>query len=124
MRAIVGFLIEAHGTKCEETLLNSSRPSCSDPCSNAPLRSFRQTPGPKRWLLDLRSVADVHAEQWPLWGKKSLPGATAERPLLYRGQCQARPDDRMLSPFCALANDATRGSRFSSRSAGSHLMMG
>jgi len=24
--------------------------------------------------------------------------------LLYRGQCQARPDDRMLSPFCALAN--------------------
>jgi len=47
-----------------------------------------------------------------------------EGPLLYRGQCQARPDDRMLSPFCALANDATRGSRFSSRSAGSHLIMG
>src|SRR3954454_1320313 len=55
---------------------------------------------------------------------KSLPAARAERPLLYRGQCQARPDDRMLSPFCALANDATRGSRFSSRLAGSHLMMG
>ena len=47
-----------------------------------------------------------------------------EGPLLYRGQCQARPDDRMLSPVCALANDATRGSRFSSRLAGSHLMMG
>jgi len=53
-----------------------------------------------------------------------FPGGKAERPLLYRGQCQARPDDRMLSPFCALANDATRGSRFSSRLAGRHLMMG
>jgi len=41
---------------------------------------------------------------WPEGGKKSLPVTTAERPLLYRGQCQARPDDRMLSPFCALAN--------------------
>src|SRR3954470_17593514 len=81
MRAIVGFLIEAHGTKCEETLLNSSRPSGSDPCSNAPLRSFGRTLGPKRWLLDLRSVADVHAEQWPLWGMKSLPAARPERPM-------------------------------------------
>ena len=35
-----------------------------------------------------------------------------------------RPDYFMLSPFCASADDATRGSRFSSRSAPSRLMMG
>src|SRR4051794_33725819 len=109
MRAIVGFLIEAHGTKCEETLLNSSRPSGSDPCSNAPLRSFGQTPGPKRWLLDLRSVADVHAEQWPLWGM-GCPVALAQawsgvhwiaglRPLV-------RIDAVVLVP--AVAHDADR----------------
>jgi len=35
-----------------------------------------------------------------------------------------RPHDFMPLPFCAPANDATRGSCFSSRSAGSRLMMG
>ena len=35
-----------------------------------------------------------------------------------------RPDDFMLSPFCALATDTPRGSCFSSRLAPGHLMMG
>ena len=35
-----------------------------------------------------------------------------------------RPDDFMLAPLRAPANQATRGSRFSSRSAPSRLMMG
>ena len=33
-------------------------------------------------------------------------------------------DDFMLSPFCAPADDDTRGTRFSSRSASGRLMMG
>ena len=35
-----------------------------------------------------------------------------------------RPDDYMLSPSWAPADDATRGSRFSSRSASGRLVMG
>src|SRR6266699_5187396 len=35
-----------------------------------------------------------------------------------------RPDDLMLAPFRAPADQATRGSRFSSRSASGRLMMG
>src|SRR5215831_7552670 len=35
-----------------------------------------------------------------------------------------RPDDFMLSPFCASATDTPRGSCFSSRLAPGHLMMG
>jgi hypothetical protein len=35
-----------------------------------------------------------------------------------------RPDDFMLVPFRAPADEATRGSRFSSRSASGRLMMG
>src|SRR3954454_1526106 len=110
MRAIVGFLIEAHGTKCEETLLNSSRPSGSDPCSNAPLRSFGRTLGPKRWLLDLRSVADVHAEQWPLWGRfgrRRLASQRREcarnqpfRSLLINGGKPTPCNDRRLQRWC------------------------
>ena len=35
-----------------------------------------------------------------------------------------RPDDFMLSPFCASATDTPRGSCFSSKLAPGHLMMG
>jgi diacylglycerol kinase family enzyme len=50
--------------------------------------------------------------------------ALDEGQLLCRGQCQPPPDYLMPLPFCAPANDATRGPCFSSRSAGSRLMMG
>jgi hypothetical protein len=44
-------------------------------------------------------------------------GMRVKRSASLSGQCQARPDFLMLPPFCASANDATRGSWFSSRSA-------
>src|SRR6516162_9661943 len=54
----------------------------------------------------------------------TVPARSGGGRLLYRGRCQVPVDDFMLSPCCALADDAARGSRFSSRSASGHLMMG
>jgi hypothetical protein len=45
-------------------------------------------------------------------------------PFSIAASVKLRPDDYMLSPSCAPADDATRGSRFSSRSASGRLMMG
>jgi hypothetical protein len=47
-----------------------------------------------------------------------------EGPFSIAASVKLRPDDFMLSPFCAPADDATRGPCFSSRSASGLLMMG
>ena len=45
-------------------------------------------------------------------------------PFSIAASVKLRPDDFMLAPFRAPADEATRGSRFSSRSASGRLMMG
>ena len=47
-----------------------------------------------------------------------------EGPFSIAASVKLQPDDYMLSPSCAPADDATQGSRFSSRSASGRLMMG
>ncbi|HEV7442439.1 MAG TPA: hypothetical protein VGO18_07570, partial [Steroidobacteraceae bacterium] len=47
-----------------------------------------------------------------------------EGPFSIAASVKLRPDDFMLAPFRAPADEATRGSRFSSRTASGRLMMG
>jgi hypothetical protein len=53
-----------------------------------------------------------------------IAGRSGEGPFSIAASVKLRPDDFMLSPSWAPADDATRGSRFSSRSASGRLMMG
>src|SRR5262249_27009825 len=53
-----------------------------------------------------------------------VPAAQGERPLLYRGQCQASPHHLIPPAVLRFGSPVTRGSRFSSRSAPGRLMMG
>src|SRR5215471_16699090 len=53
-----------------------------------------------------------------------VPAVRAERPLLYRGQCQASPHHLISPAVLRFDSPVTRGSRFSSRSVSGRLMMG
>ena len=58
--------------------------------------------------------------------ERNLPVSArpGEGPFSIAASVKLRPDDFMLAPFRAPADEATRGSRFSSRSASGRLMMG
>ena len=60
------------------------------------------------------------------WPPQTLrpPATHTERPLLYRGQCQASRWSPPTAAALRFGSPATRGSRFSPRSASGRLMMG
>jgi uncharacterized protein len=82
----------------------------------------------------LRSRRTVKTEHHALLGSRFLTHppickirvdvANTDSPFSIAASVKLRPDDFMLSPFCAPADDATRGPCFSSRSASGRLMMG
>jgi len=70
-----------------------------------------------RFTLSYRDVEELLAQRGLDLSYESVRFSIA-------ASVKLRPHDFMPLPFCAPANDATRGSCFSSRSAESRLMMG